>query len=231
MTVKDLDYYILQPSNASTSGEWNNDSLLHFQEKVMPKALGTQLFTDYKKVYRYVKFNSFSYYISAFAIPFDYPITVGTSKTPYSAGIYDALKNFPFYISWNLDTSDCTTFNDKGKCTVNQPSIATVTSNPKTKTIYIGTKKAASFKYVVPSHVRKYIDTTSVETDLDKDVGEFLASSTNLSNFRAPNRFNGTITEIFSKVAAATVSGKFPVQIVLIIKNFANVTFKGRDMT
>lgn len=138
--------YVLQPPSSDGS-EWSSSNFEKFKVDILPNAIGSQLFTDYLKVYKYVKFNYLSWYVKCSSFTYDavYESGTGANKQVVHPGFHEMLKNMKFYLNFDLDEP----------LNISQVNSKRYAADPHMKAITVNGNKAAVFKYTVPQPIRR----------------------------------------------------------------------------
>ncbi|AFS65298.1 hypothetical protein [Dragonfly circularisvirus] len=229
VTVRDLDYHIIKiPYTGGDPRQIGSENAEMFKTDVPVHALKMKLFTLNLQRYKWIKFNYFSFYITADCISYDiYPYKDEQSKTSglLSPGINEFFKHLPFYLQWDLDV----TFDNRDLTEVNYPN------DVHAKKIFIGSRKPAVFKYVIPQHLRKYLPCGVVKSQVTtKPLPLYLQELFKSDNFRVPSVFYGGVTNLMRALDLfynkPSEGRDVPLRFVLTVKCYANVTFKGIDL-
>lgn len=217
---------VLKPpyTDSEASAETN---LEKFKTDITASAFAIELFTNNLKMFKYVKYNWFKFYITCDSISYDmHPFVVGTQSSPRyeTPGIHQLLRNEKFYIRWDLNQ-----FYADGEIIP-----AAYTSDIHSKILTVGSKKPIVFYYRVPVPVRIYVACATAKQALPSlPLGNYLEKATDFKNFAVPNQFSGGATDLLRKIGiyynTGSASRDVPLRFVLNITCYANVTFRGRD--
>ncbi|AJD07483.1 putative capsid protein [Odonata-associated circular virus-13] len=218
-------YQLFYTVDLPTSDTPTVSNARYFQDSVKMFPLGSQLFNRYLRTYAWVKLNSVTYYWRIGFVGYNEAEKVPDPNDPQKKkqlvvmeAVNSLMGKFPFYLNWSLDGDNPTkmAMDDLAAC-------------PSSRKVYINGKKATKFTYSIPKAYRMYLSSSVFRSmSVSSGIKNNITTLFNNSSLRCPDKFNGSMLDIFEKYAGVSLDNDMACEFILWCDVYMDCSFKGR---